>query len=219
MALWLTILTYVWELFRDWILLFAAPFLNPRMLWVVAPVLFSWAFVEFYQEKKGTSLGNAISNGVMLLWVGIDWTRTTINSIGPRIDYAIFIPKLLMGVSLIIYGLYVMVAGVKAKGITKFLGRIRVVTYLILVFSPLFYGVIEFSFEFLLAIILFFPLFYYIVELIDRLLPNPKIYEEEEKEKEMGELESLGSSLAPMPEDLAKSQYAGIRPQYPGRRY
>src|SRR3989338_3988406 len=138
MALWLTILTYVWELFSDWILLFAAPFLNPRMLWVVAPVLFSWAFTEFYQEKKGTSLGNAISNGVMLLWVGIDWARTTVHSLPENINYVFLISKLSMSALLISYGVYIMVLGVRAKGIAKFLGRMRVVVYFILVLSLMF---------------------------------------------------------------------------------
>ena len=30
---------------------------------------------EFFQEKKGTSFGNAISNGAFPLWVAFDWSR------------------------------------------------------------------------------------------------------------------------------------------------
>ncbi|MBI4176857.1 MAG: hypothetical protein HY516_00660 [Candidatus Aenigmarchaeota archaeon] len=54
--------------------LFFAPFAkgNADILWIIIPIYISWALAEYYQEKTGTSIGNAISNGFV---GGIDRTR------------------------------------------------------------------------------------------------------------------------------------------------
>ena len=39
--------------FVDWLRIFAAPFENPDMLWIIVPIWASWLFAEFFQEKKG----------------------------------------------------------------------------------------------------------------------------------------------------------------------
>ncbi|MBI4440169.1 hypothetical protein HY638_04320 [Candidatus Woesearchaeota archaeon] len=205
-------LVFVWVLFKDWLMLFAAPYTNPRMLWVILPVMFSWFFVEFYQEKKGTSLGNAISNGVMLLWVGVDWGRITVNSISGKISYALVVSKLAMSALFVFYGVYIIVAGARAKGITKVLGRIRVVTYFILVLSPLFYGVISVSWQFFLAIIIFFPLFYYSVELVDRLIPDPSIFEHEKSAEKS--LEDFGQDFNSQDNSRWMGSYSNLRRKY-----
>jgi hypothetical protein len=58
-----------------WGAILIAPIMSPSLLWIIVPVWLSWFFSEFFQEKRSTSFGNAISNGVVPLWVGIDWTR------------------------------------------------------------------------------------------------------------------------------------------------
>ncbi len=199
MAWWMVALLFVWELFKDWLMLFAAPFTNPQMLWIIVPVLLSWIFAEFFQEKKGTSLGNAISNGVVVLWVGIDWARTTVNFItqGISMSFWALFSKFTMSALMFAYGLLIVIDGIKTKASTKIFGRVRVVTYVILMFSPIFYDVVKFSWQFLLAIFLFFPVFYFFVELLDRIIPNPKAYEEDEK---MGR--DLGAGAASFGGDL-----------------
>src|SRR3989338_10149689 len=68
-------LPFAGEAFVDWLSLFAAPFSRPDMLWVIIPIWGVWVFSEFFQEKKGTSFGNAITNGAVMLFVGVDWIR------------------------------------------------------------------------------------------------------------------------------------------------
>ena len=52
---------YLWSLFLVWGGILIAPVLNPSLLWIIVPVWLSWFFAEFFQEKKSTSFGNAIS--------------------------------------------------------------------------------------------------------------------------------------------------------------
>lgn len=187
-----------WSSFLDllgtWGSLFIAPLKNLNMLWIIIPIYLAWIFTEFYQEKKGTSLGNAISNGVVVLWAGVDWARQIV---GQLVDKTLligldFFAKMFLAILVFIYGILIIVEGAKGKRITRFIGRIREVTYVVLMLTPIFYGTVQFSFKVLFAIILFFPLFYGIVEVIDRITPTPKTYEEEkefEKEEEEKERE------------------------------
>ena len=64
----IAILTYFWELLKTWFSLFAAPVYNLEMLWIIIPTYLNWIFADFFQEKKGTSLGNAISNAKVNLY-------------------------------------------------------------------------------------------------------------------------------------------------------
>jgi hypothetical protein len=80
----------------------------------------------------------------------------------------------------IAYGVSIIILGIKAKKFVRFYGRIRETTYILIVFSPITYGIVDISWKFLFIIILFFPLFYYLIEVIDRFAPDPKIYEYDE---------------------------------------
>ena len=66
-----------------------------------------------------------------------------------------------------------MVEGARAKPITHYIGRIREVSYFMIVATPIFYGVIKPDLITIAAILLFFPIFYAIGEAIDRALPAP----------------------------------------------
>ena len=183
----MTVVSYFIDLIVAWFSLLFAPFTHPKMLWIILPIYFIWIFTEFYQEKKGTSLGNAVSNGVVILWIGIDWVRQIVDQIVVKsstlgVDFftKIFIAMLIFG-----YGIIIVVEGVRGRALTRFIGKIREVTYVILMLTPIFYGAVQFSFKVVLAMIIFFPAFYGFVELVDRFTPNPKTYEEEEKYERM----------------------------------
>ncbi len=182
MAVW----EFLWQLLATFGSLIAAPFQSFDMLWIIVPVYLNWVFTEIYQEKRGTSLGNAISNGVVALWVGIDWARTGVNAF-IYVWWGTLLPKLLIALLMVAYGLMIIIWGIKAKKTTKSIGRIREVTYFTLIFTPLIYGAVEFGWMVFLSAVIFFPIFYFLVELLLRLVPNPATYEEEEKE----ELETL----------------------------
>jgi len=157
-----------------------APLKQPDMFWILIPIYLNWVFTDYFQERKGTDFGNAITNGVVALWVGIDWIRQLIKTKTLGLTSA---AEIGVSVFFMIYGLIIMVESAKAKKIAHYIGRIREVTYVAIVFTPIFYGVIQFDLITLGAILLFFPIFYGIGEAFDRFLPAPP-----------GEEDSLGAA-------------------------
>ncbi|MEK6938103.1 MAG: hypothetical protein AABX04_03590, partial [Nanoarchaeota archaeon] len=79
--------------------------------------------------------------------------------------------------------------GIRGNKAIKYLGRIREVTYIFIMFVPIFYNEIPFSVNHIIAAILFFPLFYFVIELLDRYTPNPKAIMEDLKENNPSEKE------------------------------
>lgn len=179
------------SLFWFWLSIFAAPFQQFQMLWLIIPIYFAWIFTDFFQERRGTSIGNAITNGVVLLWASIDWTRTLVN-IGGSFSWSL-VTKYLVIATALGYGLAIIIEGLRGEDVVTRIGRIREVTYVLLMFTPIIYGEIELGGKYLLAVVLFFPLFYYFFEFIDTIiLPKSKIIQNvEESEKKMEEEKKL----------------------------
>lgn len=195
----------------------AAPIKQPDMLWILIPIYLNWIFTDYYQERKGTDFGNAITNGVVAVWVGIDWIRQLIKAKTIGLAAATEI-----GVSIffLIYGLIIMVESAKAKKIAHYIGRIREVTYFSIVLTPIFYGVIPFDLVTLVAILLFFPIFYGIGEAFDRLMPAPPGEEESLGEAPdlgapAGEMPGLGAEAGMPPAGMPGMPPAGGMPQMP----
>jgi hypothetical protein len=177
MSWFINFVLYIWELLRLWFsTIFLTPFQNADMLWILVPVWLGWFFAEFFQEKTGTSMGNAMSNAVIVLWGSIDWFRQTVGLMSERVitGFWSIAPRFFLAAVVLGYGLLIIILGVKGKKVIQYIGRIREVTYVFAMFTPIFYNTIPFSFEHILATVLFFPLFYYVIELIDRYTPNPR---------------------------------------------
>jgi hypothetical protein len=168
----------LWEFFLSWLKLFYAPFGTPDMLWIIIPIYLNWIFTEIFQEKKDTSLGNAISNGVIVFWVGIDWMRTTVRLLsGGHIDYnTIFYGKMVMAFMVFVYGLIIIYMGIKSNRNVRYIARIRQVSYVLIVFTPMFYGTEYLSLSSILACLVFFPMFYFFIEFLDWITPDPDTY-------------------------------------------
>jgi hypothetical protein len=168
---------YLLNLFIEWIkTIFVEPFATSDMLWLLVPVWLAWAFAEFFQEKIGTSMGNAISNAVIVLWGSIDCTRQTVKLI---LDHDIIgtiniIIRFSIIGAIFIYGVIIVILGWKGNKIIKRIGRIRNVTYVFVMFVPVFYGSIALTWNHVVASVLFFPLFYFAIEFIDWIIPDPK---------------------------------------------
>jgi len=195
---------YLWLMFKDWLVsLIVMPFRYPKLLWILAPIWLSWFFAEFFQEKKGTSMGNATSNATVVLWGAVDWTKQSVALISEKlISGFLNISFRVMLISAIFaYGTFIAVLGIKGNKLIKKIGRVREVTYFIAVYTPIFYGVTPLTFRFFLGSLAFFPLFYYLIELIDKITPNPKPIIED---KEEGKTEDLGlgpsTGIGPGPE-------------------
>lgn len=178
-AVWVVILA-VWNIFLYWLSIFAAPIKQPEMFWVIIPVWVNWFFTEFFQEKHGTSFGNAVSNGVIAIFAGIDWTRYMYRLLSDnylKFTFGVFL-KFLFAFAVFVFGVFVIIAGIRIKQIVFFIGRIRWVTYIIVMFTPIVYGVIKPDLYTLFAIALFFPLYYWVIEYFDRITPEPRVYKE-----------------------------------------
>ncbi|MEM2131214.1 MAG: hypothetical protein QXM96_04380 [Candidatus Woesearchaeota archaeon] len=177
-----SLFNYVLELFKIWLhTLFLVPFENYDMLWLLIPIWIAWFFAEFFQEKIGTSMGNAITNSVVILWGSIDCARQTVNLIIEKTIKNAFdiIARFGLIFILFLYGALIIHYGIKGNPIIKRWGKVRNITYVFAMFVPIFYNAIPFSFNHILAAILFFPLYYYVIELTDKYMPNPKAIEED----------------------------------------
>ncbi len=173
---------FLWKYLVIWASLFVAPYHNLETLWIIIPIYISWVLAEFFQEKRSTSFGNAISNGGVMLWVGIDWLRYLSRMLAEgTIKFGwqtIF--KYTVAVIVLGYGLTIIIHGIKGKRYIRFFGRIRGVTYVMLMFTPIVYGIVKMDWHFFIAILLYFPLYYGFIELLDLWIPDPKILEEDE---------------------------------------
>ena len=171
----------IWSLFLYWISIFSAPAKNPEMFWIIIPIWINWFFTEFFQEKYGTSFGNAVSNGAIAILASIDWLRYThrliLEGIITSFTFGVFL-KFFVSIGVFGYGCFVIIAGIKTRKIVFFIGKIRWVTYILLMMTPVIYNVIRMNLYTLLVIILFFPLYYWVIEIFDRITPEPKIYRE-----------------------------------------
>ncbi|MEM3373612.1 MAG: hypothetical protein QXE31_00150 [Candidatus Woesearchaeota archaeon] len=188
-----SIITFIGTLFNTWIhTLFLVPFENYDMLWLLIPIWLAWFFAEFFQEKVGTSMGNAITNAVVILWGSIDCARQTVNFIIQKQITNTFniIARFFLIFFLFLYGFIIIHYGIKGNPIIKKIGRVRNITYVFAMFVPIFYNAIPFSLNHILAAILFFPLFYYFIEAIDRIVPNPKAVEQDLMESSSSNIKS-----------------------------
>lgn len=181
-TLLLSVLVFVWDLFKQWINLFIAPIQDFSMLWIIIPIYLNWLVTEIFQEKKGTSFGNAITNGVVMLWVGIDWTRQIMYQGILEHGWGILILKGIIALLAFAYGITIIIVGLRAKKITKYIGRIREISYFCIAFTPIFYGVIQPELKVFVVIILFFPVFYFFFEFLDFVIPDPKTNKIDEEE-------------------------------------
>jgi len=180
MSFWssaLAAIVFVWSLFKVWIYAAVVSFTNKETIWIIVPIWLSWFFAEFFQEKEGTSFGNAISNGVVPFWVGIDWTRQLTSQISlAHVKFnALFFGKYAISGFVMLYGLFIIILGIKGKEFIRYFGRIREVSYILAALTPFIYGLIEPSYKYFLAIIVFFPFFYWVIEIFDRMTPEPAV--------------------------------------------
>ncbi|MCX6775020.1 MAG: hypothetical protein NTY99_02935 [DPANN group archaeon] len=166
----MAVMAILWEIVSRFGSILGAPLKQPDMLWILLPIYLNWVFTDYFQERKGTDFGNAITNGVVTLWVGLDWARQSIKDV---VFNAAFATRILICVFFAIYGLIIMVESARAKPIAHYIGRVREISYFAIVATPIFYGVIEINLITIAAILLFFPIWYGIGEAFDRLLPAP----------------------------------------------
>jgi len=162
-------------LFTRWWSLIVAPIYKPEMLWIIVPIYLNWLISEYFQEKEGTGLGNAVSNGFTLLWVALDWTREVyITHVGKRLAWIPIFTKVGLSALAGIYGLIIMIYSIKGEEIAHAIGRKREVTYVLLCITPIIYDAVLLDTYLILSMFVFFPIFYFAVGILMKILPNPE---------------------------------------------
>ncbi|MEK6874348.1 MAG: hypothetical protein AABX52_01210 [Nanoarchaeota archaeon] len=173
----LLFITTIWTLFTTWILIFISPIypnIKPDILWIIIPIWLNFIVTELYQEKNGTTFGNAIQNGLVAGLIGIDWMRyltRTITEASVTISHELIL-KYLVSIIVFMYGCIIVYHGIKGRDYVKQLARIRAVTYILVIFAPAIYGIVELSLNYTLSILLFYPLFYTIIDYCNKNMPN-----------------------------------------------
>jgi hypothetical protein len=171
------VLLFVWESFKLWLNnIFVAPFTNLEILWILVPVYTGLILAELFQEKKGTSMGNAISNAVIVFWGGIDFLRITVNSLDETGVNFMVVGKIAISLFIIIYGIFIVIWGLEARSIIKHIARIRNVSYFIIIFAPIYYTSVVLSWKYIFGVFVFFFIFYVVFEVIDEFIPDSKSF-------------------------------------------
>lgn len=162
--------------FLYWLsIFFVLPFKELEILWILIPIWINLFFTDFFQEKRGTSMGNAITNGAVILWVGVDWVRYLIRYVTENrlaFSTSLFV-QFLICLIVIVLGFLVIYTGIKGNKIITKIARVRETSYLMLIFSPIIYGVTLLTWKYLLISIIFFPFFYFVIEMIFEKIPSP----------------------------------------------
>ncbi|HII71304.1 TPA: hypothetical protein HA265_00950 [Candidatus Woesearchaeota archaeon] len=190
---------YFLNMFITWVkTIFVVPFQNVDMLWLMVPLWAAWFFAEFFQEKHGTSMGNAITNAVVVIWGSIDCTRQTFRLLGEGVlkwNLDLYL-RLLLIIIILGYGVLIVILGLKGKKVIKYIGRVREVTYVFAMFVPVFYNAVPMTLVHIVAAILFMPIFYFAIELIDRYTPNPTAVVQDMEESGGEKTSGLGESTS-----------------------
>ncbi|MBI2041103.1 MAG: hypothetical protein HYT16_03290 [DPANN group archaeon] len=188
------------EILSTFAQILTSPLQNPEMLWIIVPIYLNWVLTDYWQERKGTSFGNAMSNGFVALWVGLDWTKQLFRSYSEASGSLAV--KLIISILFIAYGLFIMKEVVQAKPIAHYLGRIREISYFAIVATPIYYGAIQITGLVVLSILVFLPVWYFLTEAIDRALPAPK-----GDEDSTGDMGSKGLDLGAQNIDMGAQDF------------
>jgi hypothetical protein len=167
----LTTAASLWDLFKYWLsIFFVFPFKDVEILWILIPVWITLLITDFFQERKGASLGHAITNGAVQMWVGVDWMRFLVRT--SKEFSGLLALKFAICLFTTVAGIVIVVQSFKHNRGAQLWGRVRVTSYSMLVLSPIVYNLITPSWSYLLATIIYFPLFYYTLEVLGYFVPE-----------------------------------------------
>ena len=143
---------------------------DSNYLWILIPIFFIGIITDKYQEEFGTSIGNSISNGALIIFSGFSW----IQIISSRENFAldVTISQYLLSVMIIVYGFSIIASGFKTGRFAKKYGRIRVVTFMLMFFSLIIYVPIFYNFVSVLLFVFLFPFYYAFITEFVKVMPN-----------------------------------------------
>ncbi len=134
-------------------------------LWILVPIFFIGIITDKYQEEFKTSVGNAISNGALIIFTGFSWLQLIFSRQNFPIDFTI--SQIFLSLFIIGYGFAIIASGFKTGKFATIYGRIRVVTFMLLFFTIIIYIPILYNLVSIILFVLLFPFYYaFITELI-----------------------------------------------------
>ncbi|HIJ99614.1 TPA: hypothetical protein H1011_02205 [archaeon] len=158
---------------------------NYVMMLSLAPLYLNWVSSDYFQERRGATLGNAASNGFTGLWVAFDWGRAAYVGYAVTKSAAYFSAKIFLAFTMAVYGGLVIFEAARGKRIARIIGRVREISFFAILLTPVAYGVYPFDKLTLLTLIVFYPLFYGLIEFINFfVLPVPKTEAPREEDEE-----------------------------------
>jgi len=144
-----------------------------NFLWIIIPIFFIGIITDKYQEEFKTSVGNAISNGALIIFSGFSWLQL-IFSRGNSLPIDFTISQFIFSIIIIIYGFTIIASGFRTGEFARVYGRIRVITFMLMFFTMIIYIPILYNIISLIIFVLLFPFYYaFITELI-KVMPNAR---------------------------------------------
>jgi len=184
------ILTAAWEPFK--IVFFRGLFLlvsfikDWTMIFVLIPVYLNWFASDYFQERERTEFRNAITNGIMGCWVGVEWIRTSISVYNAEPNATLLAGKILISLVMFAYAILVIKKSAGGKSIAHIIGRAREISFLAIGITPIIYNVVPLEWITIFALILFLPMVYGVVEFVEfTILPEPAFVKKQKRQGRM----------------------------------
>lgn len=146
-------------------------FQESNILWIIIPIFFIGVTTDKYQEEFGTSVGNAISNGALIIFTGFSWLQM-ISSRGPSFPIDISLSQIFLTVFIIAYGFSIVASGFRTGEFARVYGRIRVVTFMLIFFTMIIYIPLMYNFVSIVLFVLLFPFYYAFITELVKVLPS-----------------------------------------------
>lgn len=141
-----------------------------NFLWLVIPIFFGGVIADKYQEEFKTSIGNAISNGTLIIFSAFSWVQLILSR--PHFPIDVTMSQLLLSAIITLYGFSIIASSFNKGQFAQIYGRIRVVTFMLMFFTIVIYVPILYNFISILLFVFLFPFYYaFITELI-KILPD-----------------------------------------------
>jgi hypothetical protein len=144
--------------------------MNGDFLWLIIPIFFVGVITDKYQEEFGTSIGNAISNGALIIFTGFSWFQIIFSRENFPIEATI--SQFLLSLFIIIYGFSIIASGFKTGEFAQKYGRIRVVTFMLVFFTMMIYVPLLYNFVSIVIFVLVFPFYYAFITELVKVMPT-----------------------------------------------
>ncbi len=143
---------------------------NSNFLWILIPIFFIGIITDKYQEEFGTSVGNAISNGALIIFTGFSWMQLISGRDNFPID--VTLSQYLLSILIIGYGFAIIASGFGTGSFAQKYGRIRVITFMLMFFTFIIYVPILYNFVSIILFVLLFPFYYAFITELLKIMPN-----------------------------------------------